>query len=524
MLYKIINKLKMIINKNYFILLCLIITINSAKLKEGDELILIHVEYQYNITRFNLTVLNRDSATINDYLSSRIAFMDGSSSDDEIFGKFSTYINQYWMFLVNSTQVADKLLLRDDYDNNKLYINGIIVPKSLNYKMPDENNNEKIPIFTLEDNITQILKKYDIRKLEKNVYFIFEIIRAIANYPETYLLAISIVYLIISLALFAWFKILMKSTMEVNILPSHKMIQFIPLFLFITTISLIIKSIDIQGQDPNEESEGSIYIDTALITMGAIFKTLLWLNVLLYCSGWKISMPQLSRENLKFLIKMFVIIYVLLCLDQIVDYITDSVWVFHLSEIKNILFYAFMVYICITKINQNITFLNTRLYYARALSLEYEAALVYKIDLIKKFKIMLISYYCLFIILVFIHKVIIYQYDTTILEVYNYLLVDVYMTIFLCILMRPKTLPPGYIIDLGTDINNDLGIIYKAFLPKYKEINKKLENNKKDILACKGKKIPILVLGPCINNTENNSDKEYSINKYINNCAVGYSL
>ena len=71
-------------------------------------------------------------------------------------------------------------------------INGIIIPKRLNYEIPKENNNKNIPIFIVDDNYTDFLYSYDIRNINKHVYFIVEIKRAIPYYPETYLLIIPI--------------------------------------------------------------------------------------------------------------------------------------------------------------------------------------------------------------------------------------------------------------------------------------------------------------------------------------------
>ena len=423
-------------NLQGLIILMFIITINSTTLKKNDELFLIHVEYQYNISKFNVTVLNRDDAEINDYLSSRIAFMNNSDSDNIIFDIYSNYINKYWLFLVNSSDVADTLLSRTDYKKNELDINGIIVPKSLNYKMPSKNKNKNIPIFIVDDNIVNYLYAYDIRYMEKNIYFLFDIKRAIANYPETYLLIIAILCLLISIALFVYWKIIMKSTRHIYVLSIHKFLLSLPFFIFLLSISLLIKAIDVKGQDPYTEYESSVYIDTALITLDAIYRTILWFLVLLMCCGWKISMQSLSREDLKFLMKMFLVIYIAMCLDQIIDSASKGIWVFHLSEIKNLIFYVYMLFLMIKKIKKTISFLERRLYYARALSLEYVEALVYKINLINKFRIMLYSYLGLYVIFIFIHKVIVYPYDTTLLEVYNYSLVDIYLSIYFLYLLK----------------------------------------------------------------------------------------
>ncbi len=510
------------INYLLLIILTLIIKIDSAQLKKDDELFLVQTEYQYNITKFNVTVLNREDSKINDGLSSRIAFLNNTESDNIIFDLYCNYINKFWLFVVNSSEVADKLLLREDYTDNDLYINGIIVPRRLNYKMPEKNNNKEIPVFVVDDNYTDFLYSYDIRIMKKHVFFIFYIKRAIGSYPETYLLIISILSIILGIGLYTYWRILMKITRRIYILSIHRLLYAIPFFIVLLSFILFIKAIDVKGQDPYREFDDSIYIDTGLITLNAIYRALLWFLVLLMCCGWKISMQSLGREELKFFLKMFFFIYFSVCLDQILDSAVLGIGVFHLSEIKNFIFYLGMLYLMLKKINNTTAFLQRRLYYARALSLEYVEAITYKIKLINKFKPMLFIYIILFLIVVFIHKVIVYPYDTTTLELFNYFMVDLYLSIYFLYILRPKVLPPNYKVELGNDIEGDIGAIYKAFLTKYEDANKIPGNNKKELLSCKGKEIPILILGPCLSHNSTGAD-DYSINNYINNIEVGFA-
>ena len=181
-----------------------------------------------------------------------------------------------------------------------------------------------------------------------------------------------------------------------------------------------------------------------------------------------------------------------------------------------------MIYLLIQKVKKAINFLNRKLYYARALSLEYVEALIYKINLMNKFKMMLFSYFGIFLFFIFIHKVIVHPYDTSLLEVYNYYIADIYLSIYFLYLLRPKTLPPNFNVDFGNDLEDDIGIVYKAFLPKYNDINKSKQYNTNDIKYSKGKEIPILVIGPCITHFYSDGD-DYSINNYINNVEVGFA-
>ena len=181
-----------------------------------------------------------------------------------------------------------------------------------------------------------------------------------------------------------------------------------------------------------------------------------------------------------------------------------------------------MIYLLIQKVKKAITFLNRKLYYARALSLEYVEALIYKINLMNKFKMMLFSYFGVFLFFIFIHKVVVRPYDTPLLEVYNYYIADIYLSIYFLYLLRPKTLPPNFNVDFGNDLEDDIGIVYKAFLPKYDDINKSKQYNANDLKSIKGKEIPILVIGPCITNFCSDGE-DCSINNYINNIEVGFA-
>ena len=147
------------VTKNFYFRLSLLFTIifqiDSSSLKDGDKLYLIQVEYGYNITNFTFEVLNKNDAEINEFLSSRIAFLNGTDYDKDIFEFYSLYINKFWIFLANSASVVNSLLEKDDYKKNELYINGIIIPESLNYVMPEKNNNKKIPIFIAKDKIIE---------------------------------------------------------------------------------------------------------------------------------------------------------------------------------------------------------------------------------------------------------------------------------------------------------------------------------------------------------------------------------
>ena len=505
------------------LLLAIIIPINSAELKYGDKLCLIQVEYGYNITNFTFEVLNKDDAEINEFLSSRIAYLNGTDSDKDIFELYSPYINKFWLFLAKSTSVVNSLLEKDDYKKKELYINGIIIPESLNYVMPEKNNNKKIPIFIAKDNIIEKLQSYDIRSVKKHIYFLFKIKRAISSYPEAYFLILSILFIFAGFGMNILWKRRTNSLPQVHILTVQKALICIPISIILLSFVFFIKSVDIKGADPNKEYINSIYVDTALVTMEALFRTLLWFFILLLSLGWNISVQSLSDRDTKFLMKMFLIIYILMCLDQLLDSYRVKLWVFHLSEVKNILFCIGMMILLFQRINRSIRFLIKKLYYARILSLDYIDVLFYKIKILKNLYWMLGSYIVVFFLFILLHKTKLYRYDTELLELYNYTVVEIYLSAILLYLFRPRELPLNFNVDIGNDDVDDMGMVYKAYLLKYDSIDLKFLNNNRNIRPFKGRNIPILVLGPCLSHINAENDQEISVNNYINNVEIGFA-
>ena len=72
-------------------------------------------------------------------------------------------------------------------------------------------------------------------------------------------------------------------------------------------------------------------------------------------------------------------------------------------------------------------------------------------------------------------------------------------------------------------MDQDIGLIYKAFLPKYNMVNNLFKENQKEIQSLKGRNLPILVLGPCVSHYDTGGEEEISINNYINNIEVGFA-
>ena len=495
-------------------------SIISTTIKNNDTISLIYYEYSYKLSEIKVELKNREVSII-DIVQCRLAFVkDQKKENDEIFDFYSNYFTRQWIFFTNNTETVNNLL-QIKYSKNELYCLGILVPKSLNYNLQDDNG---IPIFEIDDNYTDLMEKSDIRNMNKNIFFSLQINHAVEYYPEDYFLFLSITILIISFTILILWQILSKKVNPVYILPYHRVGTLLIYLNNILSIILVIKSSFIRGQKIYEDEEdSSMLVDTAFITLNGMRRTVFWLVVLLLSYGWSISLQQLGVRDCKFFIKLFFVLFISLSLDQIIDFIGGPIFTLNLSEIKNFIIYSIFLYIILKKISLNIKFLKFRIHYARLFSPEYISSLMYKILVFKKFRILAISYLVLYTIVLALHKTVFSKYDETLLEAYDYLAVDFYFEYLLLLLLRPKELPENYNINLGDNINIDEGNIYRYILPKYSEVNSKIcDLTKKDIDLCKKNQAPIVIIGPTNNVTDNNLEDNTSINKYFLELNIGF--
>ena len=111
---------------------------------------------------------------------------------------FSKYFNRIWIFYISDLEQI-KQVLSKDFDDYDITITGILIPKGLKYKITSNNNrNENIPIFEIDEELNEIIEQYDIRKNNRNSFFL---ISAPDNLiiPIKYVLVFSILALLSSI-------------------------------------------------------------------------------------------------------------------------------------------------------------------------------------------------------------------------------------------------------------------------------------------------------------------------------------
>ena len=501
----------------------------TAILKDKDKVSLVYYEYSYNISEINLEMKNRN-VKLENSVQCRLAFIkDESKEHQEIFDIYSNYINRQWLFFTNSNETA-RQLLKIDYFSKNIYLMGLLIPKSLNFKI-DENY--QIPIFEINDTYTEMMEAWDIRDAKKNIFFTLEVKRSVEYYPENYFLILSMTIMICTFSFLIYWKISVNKIAPENILPIQRICQVLIYFNAILCIILVVKSFNIRGTKIYEnEEESSILIETAFITLNSLYRSLLWLLAFLLSFGYNISLQRINSRDCKTFLKTTFLMFFVLSLDQVIDLIFSPIFRIHLSEIKNIIFYFIIIFVMCKKLKKNITFLQLKIHYASLISPEYLGSLKYKIKLVKMLRIIYISYFVLFLTVIALEKTIFYTYDESTFESYNYMALDAVFLYSIIILFRPKELPEFYNINLGDNLDGDEGNIYKYKLPKYSEANSlKLNLSKKEIESYKKGDTPILIIGPNDDSDLNNNNEgiiqinnnDNSINKYFLSINLGFA-
>ena len=511
---------------DFIVFILLYSFIKNFILKDKDSVSLIYYEYNYNLSEIKLDIINRDVSII-DSTSCHLAFIESVEKDyKDIFELYSSYFNRQWIFFVDNNETIDKLL-EIDYERNNIYLMGILISNNTIYTQAYDSD---FPIFKIDDNFSDSMKNWDMRNEEKNIFFTLQINHAIEYYPENYFLLLSIIVLVSIFSLLLYWKIVFKKINPIHILTLHRIGIFLIYLNTLLCFILILKSINIRGSKIyGNETESSILLDTALITLNGLHRTLLWFFVLLLSYGWNISLQQLNPQDCKFFLRMILLLFFALSFDRILDAFFNPIFRVHISEIKNFILYSIIIYIMLYKINKNIKFLRIKIHYANMISPEYINALVYKIKIFLKFRILIIIYFILFIGVLILHKTIFYDYDEVVLESYDYLVLDCIFEYAFLILFRPKELPEYYNINMGNNLEGEEGNIYKYELPGYSEAHFKIADlTKKQVDECLKKEIPIVIVGPNIQNFNTSENIENmginnSINKYFLNLNIGFA-
>lgn len=471
---------------------------------------------------YNITLINTKEAKIESKKSKLAHITDINNSDSIIYDYYSKYFNRIWIFYISSLDQIKKVLSKD-FDDYDILITGILIPKELNYEISN-NRNKKIPIFEIEENLNKKIEQYDVRKNNRNTFFLISDSDDLII-PITYVIIFSIFALTSSAIISLFWSIFEKRVGPNYIFSYHDKIKYIFCAHIFLSLTLIFKAISLVRNE-NENNELNATVEISLTLGCSFFKSLLWFFIYLISFGWHICFQELAITEQKKLVKLLILIIISFWLDDIFEKYSNNIWIFHLSEIKNIILYGFLSFVSIKKINTNINILNRKYNYALLLLPDYTQGILVKIKLLSNLKILILSYLPIFIVILIIQKLFLEEYDCELLLLYDYLIPDFILEFIFLYLMRPKIVPNYYDVDLGDIFNEIEGTTFKCPLSKFEdryEDKVSLRIDKKDL----DEETPILIIGPYNeNNISMNSERseiiDNDINKYFSSIQIGY--
>ena len=503
---------------------------NSEGLK---EIILNKYEYELNVSRYDLTILNLNTE-LYDMKYSLMAFINDTNYDLNLFNYYTPFYNHFWLFYISDVTIFEEIIHKYRIKSDYMTIFGIIIPKHLKDKLKRNFDVLNPSIFYVEDNFTKFLEESDFRKNDKMIYFSFDTKKPISRYPEKYLIILSLLIFSLSGIIFMFWLIFYNISKEKNITTIQKYCSIFPILNIIISITLLIKCLYIRGKDPYLHYEYMATIDTIFLSLNTIFKLSLWILLIMFSSGWNIAIKTISKKILLSYCKYGIFIFVFLSMDIFIYNINEKIYNKY-CEILNIIFLIIITIIVLIKIKNTVKLLYKKLYYAQTLIPEFTEGLLFKLKLFSKVKVMIIIYPIPNILLFLMHLFIPGIYVSICLKFINYYFLNMVFLINLLIILGPKSLPKNYDVDFAKDLENDPGKIYKYNILLNSEDEIILNDlTKNEIRKIKKKNNPILIFGPTLNQNNNNSynyrynffinsvEDEKDINRFYTNLQIGF--
>lgn len=189
-------------------------------------------------------------------------------------------------------------------------IQAIIYSNDTHY---EQNIKSWIPIFTIQQD------DYNIIKIRED-YFVQIVFFNQSKLKNSYLFYISICFgLIMSLLSGWWF----LNTYRYNFAHTtqlQKSVSFFPLMRMVLAC-LLVYYFEIKQKQPesNENELVPLYIEIIMLTLVFVYKTFFWFITFLIASGWQLYQNILSSRDLRQFSFFYMLIFLLTCIDQILD-------------------------------------------------------------------------------------------------------------------------------------------------------------------------------------------------------------
>ena len=265
--------------------------------------------------------------------------------------KYYHNINYEWLLVINSSDEfnqAEKYIIQPNENpikvNNEVYnyeIQGIFYNENINELKYFKNIKGDIPFFKYASSFLEILKSYSIENEQENIFTAIKISKAYISFQNNICLYVTIGLVIISIILMIVQYYLTKRHNPID-QEINKLINWLyTLYIFNSLVFMYC----LIGNDDQDSNTGKYYSYTILSAIESIYKSLLWFDLILLSYGFKSYYNNFSRADIRWLIFLFIIVYLVFSMDFIISNLTSKVLFLNITIVD---LKIFMVNFCLS--------------------------------------------------------------------------------------------------------------------------------------------------------------------------------
>jgi hypothetical protein len=217
---------------------------------------------------------------------------------------------------IQSKYYVHKVKPSDNFSKNKylaILYNNITSPltfvtQELNYPIIEINNDVFEKIFNFSNHLENISIKYD----NTNILMPFDYLN-ISSY-KILILSTVVFFIMIFNNFYFYYKHLNFLNKLFSGIFFMKYVIVILSYLYFKENSLY-NIID----DENYEMFSIVYLETSLTILNSVYRTIFFFTILIIAHGWNLYIFQFSSNHIKKFVIIYLVIYIVICLDQVVD-------------------------------------------------------------------------------------------------------------------------------------------------------------------------------------------------------------
>lgn len=292
--------------------------LNSLFLRVSPKILFLRVyENGFNSTSYNISILKNEKKMRDDIWSKMVHIKSEQDMDDLI--NISRLFNRYWILYFDNEDSLNIIKNKEIPSKSKVEILGLIT--NLTEISEESTKDLKYSIAYVDQEHIENITSYDYKTEIRNTFIYFHYDRILSKTPRTYLLIITICLLVLSILIILIWIFLQKRTSSASIFFLQKVLAYLPYVNTALSFFMLLEVSWILNNDGSSDTK-AMYVETAVVTFNAIFKTILWMLIIMVVRGWQILRPSLSaigQGEVKNMIKIYIVLYLVICVDQILD-------------------------------------------------------------------------------------------------------------------------------------------------------------------------------------------------------------